>query len=161
MIALQELTDRTFAGRWRNATSAERRSTLTLFEECALEGVKEPPQCLKRKKLQLLQARKAAKGDGAQVLSFHAQCGLGTNCLPESLPASARPSLTRRLALPGDGSLARALTRLADGQLLTFMGDSTIINLYGAAQCELRRPRDGGVRVPPTVRQGWAIPPRI
>ena len=22
------------------------------------------------------------------------------------------------------------------------MGDSTIINLYGAAQCELRRPRD-------------------
>jgi hypothetical protein len=143
MIALQELTDTTFAGRWRNATPAERRSTLTLFEECVLEGVKEPSACLKHKKLQLLQARKAAKGDAAQLLSFHAQCGLGTNCLPESLPAGSRPSLTRRLALPGDGSLARALTRLAEGQLLTFMGDSTIINLYGAAQCELRRPRDG------------------
>ena len=37
MLGLQELTDSTFAGPWRNATPADRRSTLTLFEECKLD----------------------------------------------------------------------------------------------------------------------------
>ena len=94
----------------------------------------------------------AAKGDAAQLLSFHAQCGLGTNCLPRvaarlrAAVAHAAPRAARRRL---SGARADAA---AAGQLLTFMGDSTIINLYGAAQCELRRPRDGSPPPPDAPR---------